>query len=154
MSTSSLADPGFTAPAPTPRRPLRVLVVDGHSVNQQLWSHMLRRLGYKPMAVGDGEEALAAIEQMPFDVVLMDLDLPTADGAEVARRIRAERPQAERPWIIAAANTANPDDYDRAMAAGMNDFVIKSGHFENLTRAMRLAERALRAPNARDQHAA
>ncbi|HEY0965881.1 MAG TPA: response regulator [Opitutaceae bacterium] len=152
MSSSPPFDSGLSTRMNS--RPLRVLVVDGNSVNQQLWSHMLRRLDYKPLAVADGIEALAAVQQMPFDVVLMDLDLPAEDGAEVAGRIRQLSADPDHPWIIAASNGVHADAYDRAMAAGMNDFVIKSGHFENLTRAMRFAERALRASAVRDQHAA
>lgn len=141
----STAPASLSASVPPPDRALRVLIVDGHSVNQQLWAHMLRRLGHKSLAVSDGEEAIDSLKQIPFDVVLMDLDLPTADSFDIARRIRERVRNPERPWIIAASLLPESDDYDRAMAAGMNDFVIKSGHFENLMRAMRFAERSLAA---------
>jgi len=126
-----------------PSRALRVLIVDGHSVNQQLWAHMLRRLGHKSLAVINGEEAIESLEQIPFDVILMDLDLPTDDSFDIARRIRERACNPERPWIIATSIHPESADCDRAMEVGMNDFVIKSGHFENLMHAMRFAELSL-----------
>lgn len=123
--------------------PLRVLVVDGNSVNQRLWSHMLKRLGYRSLTVGDGWEAIDALAMFPSDVILMDLDLPDGGGFESALYIREHARHPARPWIIGITVHAQPEDYDRAMRVGMNDFLIKSGQIESLTRAMQFARRSL-----------
>lgn len=150
MSSTSLV---VSTQAPS-RTSLRTLVIDRNSVNQQLWVHMLQRLGSRPLAVADGREALAVLGQMPFDVILMDFDVPSTEGDNLAREIRTRSGQDDRPWLIAASHVADSAVYDRAMAAGMNDFMIKSGHFENMARAMRFAERTLQAPVVRGLHAA
>lgn len=121
----------------------RVLVVDGNSVNQRLWSHLLKRLGYKSLAVGDGWEAIDALAIFPADVILMDLDLPGGDAFEATFHIREHARHPARPWIVGITVHARPEDCDRAMRVGMNDFLVKSGQLEGLTTAMEQARRAL-----------
>jgi two-component system response regulator AtoC len=120
-----------------------VLVVDGNSVNQRLWSHMLKRLGYRSLAVGDGWEAIDALAMFPSDIILMDLDLADGGGFEAALYIREQARHPARPWIIGITVHPQPEDYDRAMKVGMNDFLIKSGQPENLMRAMQFARKSL-----------
>lgn len=122
----------------------RVLVVDANSVNQRLWSHLLKRLGYKSLTVADGWEAIDALAIFPSDVILMDLDLPERGGFEAAFHIREHARHPARPWIIGiTVHDAQPEVYDRAMRVGINDFLVKSGQLESLTMAMEQARKAL-----------
>ncbi len=121
----------------------RVLVVDGNSVNQRLWAHMLRRLGHKSLSVADGWEAIDALAVFPADVILMDLDLPDSGGFESALYIREQARHPARPWIIGTTIHPEPEDYDRAMQVGMNDFLLKSGQAEALERALHYAEKSM-----------
>lgn len=121
----------------------RVLVVDGNSVNQRLWAHMLRRLGLKSLSVGDGWEALDALTLFPAEMILMDLDLPNGAGFEAALYIREQARHPVRPWIIGTTINPQPQDYDRAMMVGMNDFLVKSGQPEPLLRAIHYAQKSL-----------
>jgi CheY-like chemotaxis protein len=127
---------------------LRVLVVDGNSVNQRLWAHMLRRLGLKSLSVGDGWEALDALTVFPSEIILMDLDLPSGAGFEAALYIREQARHPVRPWIIGTTINPQPQDYDRAMSVGMNDFLVKSGQPEPLLRAIHYAQKSLGLPES------
>lgn len=115
-TTSTTQDVTSALPA------LRVIVVDGNSVNQRLWAHMLKRLGYRPLSVGDGWEAIDALAMFPSEIILMDLDLPDGAGFEAALHIREQARHPARPWIVGITINPQPEDYDRAMKVGMNDF--------------------------------
>ncbi len=138
-----IATAATAQPASAVSSALRVLVVDGNSVNQRLWSHMLKRLGYRSLSVGDGWEAIDALAMFPSEIILMDLDLPEGAGFEAALHIREKARDPGRPWIVGITINPQPEDYDRAMRVGMNDFLIKSGHPENLMRAMQFARKSL-----------
>jgi CheY-like chemotaxis protein len=107
------------------RCPLRVLVAEDNPVNQRVATLMLQRLGYRATTVGNGLEALAALDLADYDAILMDVEMPEIDGCEATRRIRAKRQTPARPWIIALTAGAMPEDRARALAAGMNDFLTK-----------------------------
>lgn len=117
-----------TEPVPGhPPRALRVLVVEDDPVNQLFLQRLLEKLGHIPQVVDDGVPALRELATRPYDCVLMDIQLPTLDGMETARRIRAEPPAACRPDIPIIAVTAYAMEHDRlqALAAGMNEHLAK-----------------------------
>lgn len=117
----------FTGGPRHTRRPLRVLVVDDHMVNQAVVSATLRKWGHAVASASDGHEAVDKATREAFDVVLMDLQMPVMDGLEATRRIRA-REQADhraRVPIIAMTARAMVEDRDRCTAAGMDDFLAK-----------------------------
>jgi CheY-like chemotaxis protein len=118
------------------RCPLRVLVAEDNPVNQRVATLLLQRLGYRATTVGNGLEALAALELADYDVILMDVEMPEIDGCEATRRIRAKRQALARPWIIALTAGAMPEDRARALAAGMNDFLTKPVRTEALAAAL------------------
>ena len=106
---------------------LDILVAEDNSVNQRLLSIMLGKLGHRVSLVEDGAQALAAIEQRRFDVILMDMQMPVMGGLEATRRIRAAEAQQGRTPTPIYAMTANvlPEDREACLAAGMNGHIAK-----------------------------
>ena len=124
---------------------LRVLVVEDNPVNQKIIASQLTRLGCTFTLAGDGEAALAALEQTPLpDVILMDCHMPKLDGWETTRRIRswAGEPEALRRTasllpIIALTAAALPEEQARCRDAGMNQFLSKPVKLADLHRLLR-----------------
>ena len=73
----------------------------------------------------NGAEAVAALQKENYDVVLMDVHMPEMDGLEATRHIRRERKRGRRPYIIALTAAALPEDEEKCMEAGMDDFITK-----------------------------
>jgi CheY-like chemotaxis protein len=120
--------PGHSTAGPRlARRPLRVLVVDDHLVNQAVASATLRKWGHAVASAADGQEAVDRTARESFDVVLMDLQMPVMDGLEATRRIRAREQADGRPRvpIIAMTARAMAEDRDRCAAAGMDGYLSK-----------------------------
>jgi signal transduction histidine kinase len=118
------------------RLPLRVLVADDNVVNQRVAAGLLRRFGYAPVVVSNGVEVMTAFEEAPFDIVLLDVEMPRLDGYETARRLRASwSDDAARPRLIAMTANSMASDRERCLAAGMDDFLSKPIHVDVL-RAM------------------
>jgi PAS domain S-box-containing protein len=107
------------------RLPLRILVAEDVTVNQRLLVAMLDRFGYRADLAGNGLEALAALERQPYDVVLMDVQMPELDGLEATRRLRRRRPDGQGPRVIALTANALPGDREECLAAGMDDYLSK-----------------------------
>ncbi|MFM7674350.1 MAG: response regulator [Synechococcus sp.] len=130
------------SPAPSPpasdtaplaeRLPLRLLVVDDIPVNQKLVTRMLERLGYAAQIATNGREALEALERSPYDVVLMDVQMPEIDGLETTRRLRSLPDLDPQPWVIAMTAHAREEDRQACLAAGMNDYLSKPMTQEDL----------------------
>jgi CheY-like chemotaxis protein len=112
--------------------PLNVLLVEDNPVNQKVAVGYLARLGYKADAVANGQEALDAVLSRPFDLVLMDLQMPVMDGLESTARIRASAAPDRQPLIVALTANAMPGDRERCLAAGMNDYLSKPVKLEEL----------------------
>jgi CheY-like chemotaxis protein len=113
------------------RYPLRLLLAEDNLVNQKLAIRLLERMGYQADVAANGLEAIAALERQPYDLVLMDIQMPELDGLEATRRIRARWPD-DGPRI--AAMTANAMAEDRAvcLAAGMDDYIAKPIRIDEL----------------------
>jgi signal transduction histidine kinase/CheY-like chemotaxis protein len=132
--------PVATPPAPAPNRRTRILVAEDHPVNQQLSRQMLRRLGFEIDIAENGLQALRRLEERPYEVVLMDCQMPEMDGFEATRRIRnLEKAEPGRPRAYIVAMTASVLERDRQLciAAGMDDFVAKPVRKAELIRALR-----------------
>jgi len=106
-------------------RQLHVLVVDDISTNRELLRTMLTRMGDVAVLAVNGIEAIDAVQRAPFDVVLMDVNMPEMDGLEATRRIRALGGRAGRVPILALTAGATEADQQRSYAAGMNAHVAK-----------------------------
>jgi signal transduction histidine kinase/DNA-binding response OmpR family regulator len=114
----ALADAPADPVVPASRR---ILVAEDHPVNQRLVLLLLGRLGLRADLVSNGVEAVAAVRERPYDVVLMDVRMPELDGIGATRRIRAGG--GHQPWIIAV--TAEPGGRAACLDAGMNDHLTK-----------------------------
>jgi signal transduction histidine kinase/CheY-like chemotaxis protein len=106
------------------RHPLKILLAEDNAVNQKLATRLLANMGYIPDVVGDGLQAIAALDGSDHDVVLMDVQMPELDGLEATRRIRKQWPDRKLTIIAMTAN-AMAGDRDACIAAGMNDYVSK-----------------------------
>ena len=114
------------------RIPLRLLLVDDNIINQKVAVRLLKQLGYSADIANNGLEAIQAVEQKPYDVVFMDVQMPGLDGLEATRRIRARQAEATPPpalakklVIIAMTANAMSGDREKCVAAGMDDYVPK-----------------------------
>jgi CheY-like chemotaxis protein len=126
------------------RFPLRVLLAEDNPINQKVELRMLERVGYRADAVASGTEALEALERRPYDVVLMDVQMPEMDGLEATRRLRAQFAGTRRPQVIAMTANAMEGDREACLAAGMDDYVAKPVRLEALAAALERAARRLR----------
>jgi PAS domain S-box-containing protein len=123
---------------------LRILLAEDNAMNQKVALRLLERLGYRADVASNGLEALAALERQPYDVVLMDVQMPELDGLDASRRICERWPSESRPHIIAMTANALPEDREACFAAGMNDYVAKPIRGDELAAALK---RARPAPN-------
>jgi CheY-like chemotaxis protein/HPt (histidine-containing phosphotransfer) domain-containing protein len=108
-------------------RNARILVAEDNITNQQVALGMLKKIGLGADAVADGAEAVKALEGIPYDLVLMDVQMPVMDGLEATRRIRSPHSEVldHAVPIIAMTAYAIQGDRERCVAAGMNDYVSK-----------------------------
>jgi CheY-like chemotaxis protein len=118
-------DVGVTAPKTAARR-LRILLAEDNAVNQRLALRVLEPRGHSVVVVSNGEEALAAFEPGEFDVVLMDVEMPTMDGLQATAAIRArERVTGGHVPILAMTAHAMAGDREQCLAANMDGYIAK-----------------------------
>jgi signal transduction histidine kinase/CheY-like chemotaxis protein/HPt (histidine-containing phosphotransfer) domain-containing protein len=133
--------PAKAETAPVLQRHLRVLLAEDNVVNQRVALLMLDRLGYRADVVANGIEAVQAVTSTPYDVVLMDVQMPELDGVGATQRLRAQLPPERQPRIIAMTAGALAEDRKRCLAAGMDDFLGKPVRREELAAALSRAAR-------------
>jgi CheY-like chemotaxis protein len=104
---------------------LRILLAEDNAMNRKVALGLLKRLGYSADVASNGLEALEALARQPYDVVLMDVQMPELDGLDASRRICAQWPPESRPHIVAMTANALPEDREACFSAGMNDYVAK-----------------------------
>lgn len=136
LQPSSPAPLQFILPAQlTPdfsvRYPLAILVAEDNVMNQRLIGHVLRKLGYQPDIVDNGQQALAALAQKAYGLVLMDMQMPVLDGLAATRQIRQRT--GYQPVIIALTANALVEHHQQCLAAGMDDFITKPIRLPELT---------------------
>ena len=107
------------------RHPMNILLADDNAINQKVGLSVLQKLGYRADVVSNGLEVLKALEQKPYDILLLDVQMPEMDGLEAARQICRRWPDTKRPRIIAMTGNALVGDREKCLEAGMHDYIAK-----------------------------
>jgi|GEM_PF-581740 len=105
--------------------PQRILVAEDNPVNQEVVRRLLDNWGHRVDVVGNGEEAIQAVARFPYDIVLMDIQMPEMDGLAATARIRSLAAPAARVPIIAMTANVTRGFSDECRRAGMNDYISK-----------------------------
>ncbi|HWW88001.1 MAG TPA: response regulator, partial [Vicinamibacterales bacterium] len=118
--------PAAMLPLDVPAQRARILLAEDNVVNQRVAAGVLERKGHHVTVVGNGREAVAAMETQSFDLVLIDVQMPDMDGFEATRLIRQrERETGRRTPIVAMTAYAMKGDKERCLEAGMDDYLSK-----------------------------
>ncbi|RMG98977.1 MAG: hybrid sensor histidine kinase/response regulator [Chloroflexi bacterium] len=119
------------------RHPLHILLAEDNTVNQKVILRVLERFGYRADVAANGIEVLLALRRQPYDLILMDIQMPEMDGLEATRRIRTEWPPEEQPYIVALTAHASADDRDRYLAEGLDQYITKPIKVEELAQVLK-----------------
>ncbi|HEY9703904.1 MAG TPA: ATP-binding protein, partial [Allocoleopsis sp.] len=130
-----------------PNQKLRLLLAEDNLINQKVALKMLSRLGYEADVVNNGKEALLALQEKIYDIVLMDIQMPEMDGVTATKQIIVDFTPEKRPIIIAVTANAMQEDCDLYMSIGMNDFVPKPIQLELLKSVLHRWENQLKSKN-------
>jgi signal transduction histidine kinase/ligand-binding sensor domain-containing protein/CheY-like chemotaxis protein len=110
--------------------PLQILIAEDNKVNQTVIKMVMKKLGYDAVIVSDGLQAVEAVKNTSYDIVLMDVQMPVMDGLEATETIR--KLNGEQPVIIALTANAMQQDKEQCMKAGMDDYISKPLQMEKL----------------------
>lgn len=114
---------------------LRILLAEDNTVNQKVTQKMLKKLGFMADVAANGVEVLQALDRQPYDVVLMDVQMPEMDGLEATKAIRLRC--SEVPKIIAMTASALKGDREMCLDAGMDDYICKPVRIQDLARVLK-----------------
>ncbi|MBB6482060.1 PAS domain-containing hybrid sensor histidine kinase/response regulator [Spirochaeta isovalerica] len=107
---------------PTKKDNVKILVVEDHPVNQQLFKTILKKIGFHSDTASNGLEAVQAVEKTDYDLIFMDCQMPVMNGYEATRKIREMK--VEVP-VIAVTASATTGEYEKCIESGMTDFLTK-----------------------------
>ncbi|WP_420644133.1 response regulator [Candidatus Leptofilum sp.] len=127
--------------------PLRILLAEDNTINQKVALRMLERLGYRADVAGNGLEVIEAVLQRPYDVILMDIQMPEMDGLKATIHIREELIGCKQPYIIAMTANALVGDRETYLSQGMDDYVSKPVRVQELQRALQTCHLSLQGKN-------
>jgi CheY-like chemotaxis protein/HPt (histidine-containing phosphotransfer) domain-containing protein len=137
LGRTGMRTPADKAADPEKRRPLQILLAEDNLVNQRLAVGLLEKRGHTVVIAADGQQALAALERQPFDLMFMDVQMPEMSGFEATARIREREKNTGRHLpIIATTAYAMKGDRERCLASGMDGYVSKPIMAAELFRAI------------------
>lgn len=122
------------------RKQVRILLAEDNAVNQMVMQKMLNKLGYHADLAANGKEVLSCLEHQPYDIILMDVQMPEMDGFETARAIRKLRASGDQPKIIAITAYALKGDREKCLDAGMDDYISKPVKLDDLEEVLAKVE--------------
>ena len=122
---SGAAEADIEAARPAASRALRILVAEDNHVNQKVVIALLAKLGHSVDVAANGLEAVEAVRNRPYDLLLMDIHMPEMDGITATRKIRELAGDGGRIPIVALSANAMQDDREKYLSVGMNDYVSK-----------------------------
>ncbi|MGB7875803.1 MAG: response regulator, partial [Anaerolineales bacterium] len=121
------------------KHPLRILVAEDNQVNQKLALRLLEQMGYRADIASNGLEAVESVKRQPYDVILMDVQMPEMDGLDATRTIRKQ--DIRQPYIVAMTANAMQGDREMCLAAGMEFYITKPIRVPELVAALKLAKK-------------
>ena len=116
--------------------PLRILLAEDNLINRKVALRMLERLGYSADVATNGVEAVQALANQLYDLILMDIQMPEMDGIQATQQIRRELEPQQQPRIVAVTANALMGDRESYLASGMDDYVSKPIKVEELIRVL------------------
>ena len=117
--------PAIDPPSSRTARPLKLLAAEDMTANQKVVRAILERRGHTVQIVGNGSEALAAVQSNQFDAILMDIQMPLMDGIQATRAIRSRGDRNSKIPIVAMTAHARGEDRKKCLAAGMSGYISK-----------------------------
>jgi signal transduction histidine kinase/DNA-binding response OmpR family regulator len=122
------------------RHPLRILIAEDNTINQQVLRLWLQQLGYRADVVDNGRRAVEAVLAKAYDLVFMDVQMPELSGLDATREIHEALPAGRRPRIVAMTAGTSAEEQARCTAAGMDDFIAKPFDRPSLVEALMRAK--------------
>lgn len=118
------------------KHPLHILLAEDNLINQKVALRILEKLGYRADVAANGFEVLEALKRQHYDIVLMDVQMPEMDGVQATQVILKDYAEDERPRIVAMTAHAMEGDRERYLNMGMDDYVSKPIHLDDLISAL------------------
>jgi CheY-like chemotaxis protein len=118
------------------QHPLSILLAEDSLVNLKITLWFLKKLGYRADVAFTGIEAVDALKRQPYDVILMDAEMPEMDGRDATIAIRKDFPADQQPHIIAMTANASQGDRESFLSIGMNDYITKPLNLDEVVRAL------------------
>jgi CheY-like chemotaxis protein/HPt (histidine-containing phosphotransfer) domain-containing protein len=115
---------------------LRILLAEDNPINQRVATRLLEKMGHEVVIAGDGKEVIRNWEKEPFDLILMDVQMPEMDGYEATTKIRALPGENSKTPIVAMTAHAMASDRDKCLAVGMNDYLSKPLNVEEVLKVV------------------